>query len=55
MGILILLVPLAILMSAGGVAAWYWACFRNQFDDLESPPYEILFEDEPTQNEEPKR
>lgn len=46
MGILIFLVPLAVVMSAIGAWAYVWACKSGQLDDLESPAYKILIDDE---------
>ena len=45
MGILIFLVPLAVIMSAAAAGAWFWACRDSQFDDLESPAYKMLIDD----------
>jgi cbb3-type cytochrome oxidase maturation protein len=45
--ILYLLVPLSlVLVVVIGVIFW-WAVRRGQFDDLEGPAYQILFDDEP--------
>lgn len=46
MGILVFLVPLAVLMSAGGAWAYVWACKSGQLDDLESPAYKVLIDDD---------
>jgi len=46
MGILILLAPASLALAAIGAAAYIWACRSKQFDDLDSPPYRMLFEDE---------
>jgi cbb3-type cytochrome oxidase maturation protein len=42
MSILLLLIPLTLVVI--GVAAWafFWAVGSGQFDDLESPAWEIL-------------
>ena len=46
--ILYLLVPLSlVLVVVIGVIFW-WAVRRGQFDDLEGPAYQILFDDEPS-------
>lgn len=52
MEIIILLVPLAILLLLIAVTAFIWALRRGQFDDLDSPQWRILFEDQsrPTSN-----
>lgn len=46
MEIVILLVPLAILLVALGVAAFLWALRRGQFDDLDSPQWRVVFDDQ---------
>jgi cbb3-type cytochrome oxidase maturation protein len=46
MGILMFLIPLALLMSGLGVAAYIWACRAKQFDDLDSPPFTMLIDEE---------
>ena len=46
MEIVILLVPLAFLLLALGIWAFVWAMRGGQFDDLESPKYRILFDDQ---------
>jgi len=46
MSVLYLLVPLALLLAAGAVAAFYVAARSGQFDDLETPAVRVLFEDE---------
>jgi cbb3-type cytochrome oxidase maturation protein len=45
MKIVILLIPLAILLVAGAIAAFIWALRRNQFDDLDSPAWRVIFDD----------
>jgi cbb3-type cytochrome oxidase maturation protein len=46
MEIVILLVPLAILLVVLGVAAFLWALRRGQFDDLDSPQWRVVFDDQ---------
>jgi cbb3-type cytochrome oxidase maturation protein len=46
MGILILLIPAALLLSCGGVLAYLWAARGRQFDDLDTPAHAALFDDE---------
>lgn len=52
MEIVILLVPLAVLLVALGVAAFLWALRRGQFDDLDSPQWRVVFDD---QRERPRK
>jgi cbb3-type cytochrome oxidase maturation protein len=45
MNILLLLVPLSVLLLAVAVWAFAWAVRRGQFDDLDTPPLDILADD----------
>lgn len=40
------LLPLALLIAAIAVGCFIWAAKSGQFDDLETPPVRILFDDE---------
>lgn len=40
------LLPLALLLSALGLAGFVWALRDGQLDDLEGPRWRILFEDD---------
>jgi len=40
------LLPLALLIAAIAVGFFIWAATTGQFDDLETPPVRILFDDE---------
>jgi cbb3-type cytochrome oxidase maturation protein len=40
------LLPLALLIAAIAVGFFIWAARTGQFDDLETPPVRILFDDE---------
>lgn len=44
-GIAILL-PLALLMGLSGLAAFFWALKRGQFEDLEGAANRILIDEE---------
>lgn len=46
MGVLILLVPLALLLALFFVASFLWGVKKGQFDDLESPKHRILTEED---------
>lgn len=46
MEILIFLVPLASVVVAIAVWAFIWALRRGQFDDLDSPAWRIVFDDQ---------
>jgi cbb3-type cytochrome oxidase maturation protein len=49
MEILIFLVPLASVVVAIAVWAFIWALRRGQFDDLDSPAWRIVFDDQERQ------
>jgi cbb3-type cytochrome oxidase maturation protein len=41
------LLPVALLIAAVAVGFFIWAAKSGQFDDLETPPVRMLFDDEP--------
>lgn len=45
MSVLYLVVPVALLLVAGAVAAFAWAARRGQFDDLKTPAIRALQDD----------
>jgi cbb3-type cytochrome oxidase maturation protein len=46
MSILYFLVPMGVLIVAGALWAFFWAVDSGQFDDLESPAWRILLDDD---------
>lgn len=46
MSILFALIPLAILLLAFAVWAFFWAVRSGQFDDLDTPAVRILLDEE---------
>jgi cbb3-type cytochrome oxidase maturation protein len=46
MSVVYVLLPVATLLAAAGVAAFIWAVRRGQFDDLDTPAMRILHDDE---------
>lgn len=46
MSILFIVLPLAILLAIGGVAAFVWAARHGQFDDLETPALRVVTDDD---------
>lgn len=46
MNILYLLIPLGIILIGFAVWAFFWAVGSGQFDDLESPAWRILMDDD---------
>jgi cbb3-type cytochrome oxidase maturation protein len=47
MEVIWMLLPIAILVAAGFLAAYFWAVRSGQFDDTVTPAHRILIEDEP--------
>ena len=52
MSILYLLIPLGLLLLAGAVWAFFWAVGAGQFDDLDTPAWSVVMDDDraPKQN-----
>ena len=46
MSILFLLIPLGLILLGLGVAAFFWATKSGQFDDLESPAWSVVMDDD---------
>ncbi len=46
MSVLYLVVPLALLLVASGVAAYLWAVRDGQMDDLETPALRVIRDEE---------
>lgn len=47
---LFILIPLAIVIVALGVAIFFWAVNNGQFDDLDAEGKRILFDDNKTRS-----
>jgi cbb3-type cytochrome oxidase maturation protein len=45
MSALYLVLPLALLLVSGAVAAFLWAARAGQFDDLDTPPLRVLHDE----------
>lgn len=45
MNIVMLMIPMALILGLGFVAAFMWATSKGQFDDLETPAHRILNDD----------
>lgn len=52
MSVLYILVPVALVLSGGAVAFFWWAAHRGQFDDLSTPAVRILLDDPTVGGEE---
>ncbi len=46
MTIIFVLIPLGLTLLAAAVFAFFWATRNGQFDDLESPAWRILMDDD---------
>lgn len=46
MYILFIVLPLALVLAAVGLGAFFWAVHRGQYDDLDTPSVRMLFDDE---------
>jgi cbb3-type cytochrome oxidase maturation protein len=44
---LLILIPVALALGAGGLAAFLWAMRVGQFDDLDGAAARVLFDDDP--------
>lgn len=45
MNVLLLLIPLSLMLLVAIVVAFIWAVRNDQFEDMETPPLDILRED----------
>jgi cbb3-type cytochrome oxidase maturation protein len=54
MNIMVLMIPIALLLGVGFVAAFLWATSRGQFDDLETPAHRML-EDKNLRNDNERK
>jgi len=50
MNIIWFLLPLALLMGFGFLAAFFWAVKSGQFDDVATPPQRVLLKEEGEQS-----
>ena len=46
MSTLYVLIPLGLLLLAVAVAAFFWAVGSGQFDDMETPAWRIVMDDD---------
>lgn len=46
MSILYFMIPMGIVIIAGALWAFFWAVDSGQFDDLDSPAWRILLDDD---------
>lgn len=58
MNIIFILIPLGLVLLLLAVAAFFWAVRSGQFDDLESPAWRIVLDDDrapPTADDAPQQ
>lgn len=55
MEILYVMIPLGLVLVALGLWAFFWATGSGQFDDLDSPGWTVLEDDEAPPRDEPRR
>jgi len=48
MEIIFLLIPLSLVLVGGIVWAFFWAVRSGQFDDLKSPGWSVIMDDDKT-------
>jgi len=48
LSILFLLIPLGLILLGLAIAAFFWATKSGQFDDLESPAWSVVMDDDRT-------
>ena len=46
MNIIFILIPLGLVLLIAAVGAFFWAIRNDQFDDLDSPAWRILLDDD---------
>lgn len=46
MTILYLLIPLGLLLLAFAIAAFFWAVRSGQFDDMDTPAWSVVLDDD---------
>ena len=54
MSIVYVLIPLGLVLVGIGLWAFFWAVGNGQFDDLDSPGWTVLKDDEHPKVERPK-
>ncbi len=53
MNIIFILIPLGLILLVVAVAAFFWAVRSGQYDDLESPAWRILLDDDTAPPKDP--
>lgn len=47
LSVIYIVLPIALLLATGAVLAFIFATKRGQFDDLETPKWRMLWDDQP--------
>lgn len=53
MNILLALIPISLVLLLAAVGAFVWAVRRGQYDDLDTPPLDILLDDDGPRGDAP--
>ena len=51
MSVVYVILPLALVVAGIAVGAFIWATRTGQYDDLDTPPERILWDEDKTRNE----
>ena len=46
MSVIYIVIPLALVLASAGVGAFLWAVRKGQYDDLDTPPYRAMFDED---------
>jgi cbb3-type cytochrome oxidase maturation protein len=46
MSVLYIMLGIAIVLLGVALSAFFWAVHRGQYDDLDTPPHRMLFDDD---------
>jgi cbb3-type cytochrome oxidase maturation protein len=49
--VLYVMTPIALALAGLAVGAFLWAARDGQFDDVDTPPERVLFDDEPARDQ----
>ena len=55
MEVMFIVLPLALVLAGGFLAAFFWAVHRGQYDDLDSARYRAIFDDTPASTKLPPK
>lgn len=53
MSVVFIMAPAALALAAVAIAAFMWAARDGQFDDVDTPPHRVLFDETPVAHETP--